>query len=284
MGASISSVTEWAVAEVAERVSAFGPAYAKYESAIKENGVDGKMLLELEASDVEELVQSGLHRKRLCRELRELKHPEVNDGPMVEFLNSINVCDAERYAAAMKESGYDDPSEVQDLSAAELMQKFGMKEGFAKKVCRYFANQAPHPPPMPPSSASSSSAPPQPPPPAGSAKQSLAKLGFRWEWCARDGMYIGYEEAVSSQIEQAHVQKLGTVSISCRGSEYVVDFYTMLQNAVHSAEAGASANGGGKGITKVRRWNAKENLPPNWDHHPAGKETHTVEVKRGTAD
>jgi replication factor A1 len=41
---------------------------------------------------------------------------------------------------------------------------------------------------------------------------------------------------------------------------------------------------GGKGITKVRRWNAKENLPPNWDHHPAGKETHTVEVERGTAD
>jgi hypothetical protein len=28
----------------------------------------------------------------------------------------------------------------------------------------------------------------------------------------------------------------------------------------------------------------KDNLSPNWDHHPAGKETHTEEVEKGAAD
>jgi hypothetical protein len=41
-------------------------------------------------------------------------------------------------------------------------------------------------------------------------------------------MYIGYDEAVSIQVEQAHVQKLGTVSVSCMGTEYVVVFGTVL--------------------------------------------------------
>jgi hypothetical protein len=51
-------------------------------------------------------------------------------------------------------------------------------------------------------------------------KEGFAKKVCRYWYC----MYIGYDEAVSIQIEQAHIQKLGTFSVSCMRTEYAVDF------------------------------------------------------------
>ena len=56
MGAAASSaaaVRAWTADDVAARVTALGAAFAKYEAPIKENGVDGQMLLELEAEALE---------------------------------------------------------------------------------------------------------------------------------------------------------------------------------------------------------------------------------------
>jgi hypothetical protein len=109
-------------------------------------------------------------------------------------------------------------------------------------------------------------------------------MSFRWERCDGDGMYLSYGKALSLQVEEAHKKNLRTVQISCKGSEYVVDFGLMEHTKVHSAsEAGGSASGSG-GITRVRRWNAKDNFPPSWDHQPEDQEIKVADVRKGTAD
>jgi hypothetical protein len=283
MGAGSSSPTsEWSSDEVAAHVSALGPTFAKFESVIKEYGVNGETLLALTPQDLSNYVDEKIHLVRLGLELQKLREAEFCKlgDPMVDWLKSINVRIAERYATTMKEAGYDEPSEVEGMPAEELVQMFHLPKGFANKIVRYFAERAA------PSSSSSAAAPAQLPlPPAAVAKQSLVvAMSFRWEWCASDGMYLSYGEVLSLQVEEAHKKNLRTVTISCEGSEYVVDFGSMKQKRVHNtSEAGGSASGRG-GITRVRRWNAKDNFPPSWDHQPEDQETHVADVRKGTAD
>jgi hypothetical protein len=60
------------------------------------------MMFELEAADIEEMIESGMHRKRVIMELQELKQPtKVTDGPMVDWLNSLNVRNAEQYTTTI---------------------------------------------------------------------------------------------------------------------------------------------------------------------------------------
>mgnify|MGYP002054221509 CR=1 FL=1 len=104
------------------RVSGFGAAFEKYADVIKENGVDGEMLLALDSAALKEHVASAMHMTKLTVELRKLQRlletearQELSkvSGPMVEWLISINVEErmARKYAAAMKEAGYSAPSE-----------------------------------------------------------------------------------------------------------------------------------------------------------------------------
>ena len=85
MGASASApaatitaaaVRAWTADDVASRVSGLGAAYVQYEATIKENGVDGEMLLALEPEELKEHVKSGMHLKKLIIELRKLKERE----------------------------------------------------------------------------------------------------------------------------------------------------------------------------------------------------------------
>ena len=125
MGASASSaaaVRTWTADDVATRVSALGAAFAKYEAPIKENGVDGEVLLILEPEALKEHVSSAMQLTKLTVELRKVKRlldtearqkqqakererqrqeqeAKANEeeelskvgGPMVEWLVSINV-------------------------------------------------------------------------------------------------------------------------------------------------------------------------------------------------
>ena len=79
MGASASSaaaVRGWTADDVAARVSALGAAFAKYAEVVKENGVDGKMLMSLEPGGLKEQVRSERHTEQEI--LRA-------DGVVVEF-------------------------------------------------------------------------------------------------------------------------------------------------------------------------------------------------------
>ena len=104
MGASNSSVCDWTSGEVAERVNSLGPTFSKCESVIKDYGINGEMLLELTPETLTKYIDEDLHLLRLGMELRKLRgrheaellgHEEKElsklGGPMVDWLNSINV-------------------------------------------------------------------------------------------------------------------------------------------------------------------------------------------------
>ena len=76
MGASASSATAvraWTADDVAARVTALGAAFAKYEAPIKENGVDGEVLLILEPEALKEHVTGAMQMAKLTVELRKVK-------------------------------------------------------------------------------------------------------------------------------------------------------------------------------------------------------------------
>ena len=116
---SAAAVRAWTAADVAARVTALGAAFAKYEAPIKENGVDGEVLLILEPKALKERVSCAMQLAKLTVELRKLQQSLEGDlrqeqqakmrerkrqeqeaedqelgaigGPMVEWLISINV-------------------------------------------------------------------------------------------------------------------------------------------------------------------------------------------------
>jgi hypothetical protein len=112
MGAGSSTLTsEWSSDEVAVRVGALGLAFIKYEIVVKEHGVNGETLLALTPQDLSNYEVEKIHRVRLGVELQKLKKQHSVEvvaieeeelrkrgGPMVDWLKSINVRNAERYA------------------------------------------------------------------------------------------------------------------------------------------------------------------------------------------
>jgi hypothetical protein len=70
---STKLAAEWNEAEVSTAVASIGAAFEQYCDLAMENGLDGKTMLTLEAGDLEELIPTKLHRKRLLAELAKIK-------------------------------------------------------------------------------------------------------------------------------------------------------------------------------------------------------------------
>ena len=70
---SRAEVENWTIERVAELVGDFGEAYKRYEQLIRENDVNGSMLLGLEIGDIDGLgIENGFHKAKFRSELSKL--------------------------------------------------------------------------------------------------------------------------------------------------------------------------------------------------------------------
>ena len=81
MGAasSAAAVRSWTAEDVAARVTAFGTAYVQYAAAIKENGVDGEVLLSLDPATLQTRISDPIQLAKLSVELRRLTESVCTD-------------------------------------------------------------------------------------------------------------------------------------------------------------------------------------------------------------
>jgi hypothetical protein len=79
MGAATSKLQDGDAADVGAAVASLGVAFEQYRQLIVENGVDGKTLLSLQDTDLDESIPNTLPRRRLLTELSKLKaaHQEL---------------------------------------------------------------------------------------------------------------------------------------------------------------------------------------------------------------
>ena len=72
-GAQSRAIVEsWTTVDVADFVGQLGDAYKQYEQLVYDNDVDGKMLLELQAADLDDLGIKNIHKRKFRNKLSEL--------------------------------------------------------------------------------------------------------------------------------------------------------------------------------------------------------------------
>eukprot|EP00912_Choanoflagellata_sp_UC4_P000098 UC4_evm5s67 len=73
----------WTAREVADHISSLGPAYGQYAKNFVDNGVDGSMIGDLSDADLSSDlgVVSGLHRKKILKELEKLSAAPSSSAP-----------------------------------------------------------------------------------------------------------------------------------------------------------------------------------------------------------